>query len=527
VLNRDHERVAASDEPNAAAGSSSASADNSPPIEFKEQEPNNHPAFANAISAHAVASGAIGAATGDDAADVDLFRFRAQKGQQLVLEINAARNKSPLDSKLEVLDASGEPIPRVVLQAVRSSYHTFRGHNSTDINDFRMHRQGDMELNEYVYANGEVMKLWMHPRGPDSGFIVYPGVGGSRFTYFGTTAITHALNEPAYVVEAHPPGATILPNGLPVYTLYYENDDDSWRMLGSDSRVAFTAPGDGDCLVRVSDVRGMGGDAYQYQLTVRPTRPDFEVKLDAKDSTINAGSGKEFTFSVTRKDEFDGEIRIDFAKLPPGFHVTTPLTIEAGQSLAHGTLTADANAPPPTAENAKLAQWTASALVNGARIEKKAENFGEIKLEPRPKILVHVLPLGKSQPRADAASGQENKPTELVIAPGETISATLQVERNGFDGEIKLGGELSGRNLPHGVYVDNIGLNGVTLLVGESERTIFLTARKWVPEQSRPFHLQAEVEGKQTSWPIMLHVRKRADPPGETTKNIALAPEAN
>ena len=69
------------------------------------------------------------------------------------------------------------------------------------------------------------------------------------------------------------------------------------------------------------------------------------------------------------------------------------------------------------------------------------------------------------------------------------------------------GGEHSGRNLPHGVYVDNIGLNGLTLLVGESEREFFITAAKWVPETTRPFHLRAEVEGNQTSWPVKLHVR--------------------
>ena len=73
-----------------------------------------------------------------------------------------------------------------------------------------------MELNEYVYANGEVMKLWMLPRGPDSGFLVYPGVGENRFTYFGSTPITHALNEPCYVVKPHRPGRRpLIPNGLP------------------------------------------------------------------------------------------------------------------------------------------------------------------------------------------------------------------------------------------------------------------------------------------------------------------------
>ncbi len=72
---------------------------------------------------------------------------------------------------------------------------------------------------------------------------------------------------------------------------------------------------------------------------------------------------------------------------------------------------------------------------------------------------------------------------------------------------MKLGGEHSGRNLPHGVFVDNIGLNGLTLLVGETEREFFITAAKWVPETTRLFHLRAEVEGNQTSWPVVLHVR--------------------
>ncbi len=384
-----------------------------------------------------------------------------------------------------------------------------------------------MELNEFVYANGEVMKLWLLPRGPDSGFLVYPGTGPNRFTYFGSTPITHALNEPIYIVQPHGPGETIIPNGLQVYTLYYENDDDGRRMLGSDSRVAFTAPADGDYLARVSDVRGMGGEAYQYQLTVRPPRPDFEVKIDAKDLTINAGSGKEFTITATREDEFDGEIRIRIAKLPPGFHVSSPLTIQAGQSLARGALTADANAPAPTAENAKLTTWTASAVIGGKTIKKKPKKLGEIKLTDRPRILLTVLPSADSEQPVAAAAGSKQEPAEIVIAPGETIAATLKVERRGFNDEIGFGKELAGRNLPHGVYVDNIGLNGVTLLKGETERTIYITARKWVPEQVRPFHLQAEKEGNQTSWPVMLRVQNRADTPTAATKNVVVTPEAN
>jgi hypothetical protein len=468
---------------------------------------------ATAITAYAVVRGVISAAGQDGHADVDMFRFHAVRGQQLVLEINAARQKSPLDSKLEVLDSAGKPIPRVLLQAVRETYFTFRGHNSTDINDYRLHGWEDMEINEYIYCNGEVNKLWMYPRGPDSGFLVYPGsnTGGSRYTYFGTTAIAHALNAPCYIVEAYAPGTKLIPNGLPQYTIYYENDDDGWRKLGSDSRLVFTAPADGDYLVRVSDVRDMGGDDYKYELTIRSPRPDFQIKVEAADLTINAGSGKEFSIVADRIDDFDGDIRVEVSGLPPGYHASSPIVIQSGQSKSFGTITAEADAPAPTADNSKLAKLTATAAVNGQDVVKEGVALGELKLAEKPKIVVRVQPSKDSPKPAVDAVGDDDGIVDLFIQPGETISAIVKVERNGYDGEISFGGEDSGRNLPHGVYVDNIGLNGMTLLTGESERRFFITAAKWVPESKRLFHLRANVEGNQTSLPVMLHVGGSSD----------------
>jgi hypothetical protein len=476
------------------------------PVKSTEQEPNELPAEANAISDHAVVSGVISAAKVDGPADVDVFRFHAKRGQQLVLEINAGRQKSPLDSHLAVLDATGNPIPRVELQAVRPSYFTFRGHDSMSLADFRLHKWQDMELNEYLYANGEVVKLWLYPRGPDSGFLLYPGVDGNRYTYFGTTAVTHALNEPCYIVQPHAPGTPLIPNGLPALTLYYENDDDGWRKLGTDSRVAFTAPTDGEYVAVVRDVRGLGGDDFRYELIIRAPRPDFQIQVKAADLSVNAGSGKEFSVVADRIDDFDGDINVEVAGLPPGFHVSKPLVIQAGQTTAYGTITADANAPALKTENAKAATLTASAIINREKIVKPAVSLGELKLAEAPKLLVRILTSQSAAQSATAESSSEQT-AELVIAPGETISAVVKVERRGFDGEITFGNEYSGRNLPHGVYVDNIGLNGLTLLQGESERQFFITAAKWVPETTRPFHLRAEVEGNQTSWPVILHVR--------------------
>ena len=264
------------------------------------------------------------------------------------MEVNAARSSSKLDSFLEVLDSQGKRIPRVVLQAVRDSYFTFRGKDDTESGDFRVFNWQEMKLDEYLYSNGEVVKLWLYPRGPDSGFGTYPGQG-SRWGYFDTTPLAHSLGEPCYIVEPHPPGTKLVPNGLPVFSLNFENDDDSHRELGKDSRLLFTAPADGDYLVKIKDVRGLQGPDFRYSLAIRPRRPDFKVTLHGADLTVDAGSAKEFKVTAQRIDDFEGPIRVDINGLPPGFSATTPVTIEAGQIEALGVITAAEGAEKPAA----------------------------------------------------------------------------------------------------------------------------------------------------------------------------------
>ena len=49
--------------------------------------------------------------------DVDLFKFNAKKGQNWVMETQAAQRGSPVDTKLEILHADGTPVEQVALQA--------------------------------------------------------------------------------------------------------------------------------------------------------------------------------------------------------------------------------------------------------------------------------------------------------------------------------------------------------------------------------------------------------------------------
>lgn len=466
--------------------------------ELVEREPNDAPAEATPIPVPGTVCGRIWSASGSD---VDLYRFHARAGESLMVETDAARRGSPIDTKIEVLYGDGKPIERLQLQAVRDSAITFKSIDSKSP-DIRVENWQEMELNQYVFLNGEVCKIFRMPEGPDSGFQLYQN-RGMRRDYFDTSGASHALDEPCYIVEAHPPGEKLVPNGLPEFPLYYENDDDGERELGSDSRLQFIAPADGDYLVRVTDTRGYAGERFVYRLTVRDSAPDFKVALNATSPTISPGSGQEFSLTVDRIDGFDDDIVVDFQNIPDGFKVSTPITIQGGHLDAKGTINAAPDAKQPDASAIEKIKVTATGKIAGKKMVKTVNSFQAIKLGEKPKLIVALEPYSEGNtnfvPRTIA-----DKPVEITIAPGQIVPVWLKVQRNGFDDVTTFTAE----NLPHGVIIDNIGLNGVLIPAKETHRQIFLKAAKWVPETDRLFHVQAKQAGNPTSLPVLLRVRR-------------------
>ncbi|MCG8600015.1 MAG: hypothetical protein MI807_07735 [Verrucomicrobiales bacterium] len=446
-----------------------------------------------------LAVGSTGKGIISRAGDTDAFRFFAAKGEEIVFETNAARNKSDLDSHIAILDASGEPVERVVLQALRDSWLTFRGKDSKASTDFRVHNWREMELNEYLYLNGEVVKLWHYPRGPDSGFLVYPGFG-NRHTYFGTTSLSHPLGQPCYIVRELPAGSSPSPNGLPVYRIYYESDDDSTRELGKDSRVIFQSPADGMYQVVVRDVRGFGGENHHYDLVARSPKPDFSVSVGGKNLEISPGSGREISFTAKRMDDFRGAIRIELKNLPKGISSVGEVTIEENQFRAFTPLHLAGGTKELDAKAVEKIEVVASAEINGNTVRKSLGNLGTIKLGKEPQVLVEI------QPDGDSGKIAADGVLEFTVAPGETITAKVIAQRLGLKSRIDFGKEDSGRNLPHGLYVDNIGLNGLMIPEGKSEQLFFVSAAKWVPETVREFHLRTTQDGKQCTKPVRIRV---------------------
>jgi hypothetical protein len=78
--------------------------------EITEIEPNDDPARAQRIPVPAIVNGRIAPAGAVSRPDVDCYRFRAEKGRTLALEVFARRYGSELDSVLTVTDAAGKEL---------------------------------------------------------------------------------------------------------------------------------------------------------------------------------------------------------------------------------------------------------------------------------------------------------------------------------------------------------------------------------------------------------------------------------
>jgi hypothetical protein len=111
----------------------------------------------------------------------------------------------------------------------------------------------------------------------------------------------------------------------------------------------------------------------------------------------------------------------------------------------------------------------------------------------------------------------------VAIRPGEQAVMTLTVTRSpAFSGRVP----IDVRNLPQGVRVLNIGLNGVLVTESQRERTVTLYAEPWTAAMERPFFAVGNAESagmSHSSSPILLVVKPRAKG-GPATASAAAIP---
>jgi hypothetical protein len=413
--------------------------------------------------------------------DVDVWGFKARKGQPLVVEVNARRIGSRLDSIIEILDKDGQPVPRAVLRSQAKTHVTFRDHDSAQGN-IRIEAWSELGTNDFLFVGNELMKIQALPTHPDADCNFF-ATAGQRIGYLDTTPTHHANGTPMYKVNVHPPGSKFPPNGFPVFTLFYRNDDGG-PGFGRDSRILFDPPADGEYRVRIADARGMGGVNFGYRLTVRDANPHFTLKAGAI-APVSRGSAIPVTFTAERIDGFDGPIKVEVRNLPKGLHMPAT-TIEAGTYSTTVALFADADA--------KVAEPSPMPLVEGST-SATGMPFASLSNLTLPKVI---------DPGDIVTTVKE---AEVTIKPGGQAKMTVTIERrNGFKGRVP----LDVRGLPHGVRVLDIGLNGILVNENETTRTVAIYAEPWVQAQDHPFVVLARREGKNTEHgakSVLLHVK--------------------
>jgi hypothetical protein len=416
------------------------------------------------------------------------YRFQAKKGEQLVFEVNARRLGSDLDSFVEVLDAKGAPIERATVRPVWETNITLRDHGSAD-RGLRMTAWGALQAGDYVMVGSEIGRVEALPLSPDAD-VVMDAFGGQRLAFFDTSSEAHAIDQAVYKVQILPPGAKLSPNGLPVAHLYYRNDDGG-PGFGADSLLHFTAPADGEYILRIRDSQGLGGDAYPYRLTARRPRPDFRLTAAPRNPNVPRGGAVPVTVTAARMDGFDGEIEVTLEDLPAGLHASKGV-IRPGQVSATLTLSAEANASSIAATPLK-AVGKAGALAHVASPEDRLK-------------LISLMPL------ADVVMTAETK--EVTLEPGGTAEILVSIQRqSGFKGRVP----VEVRNLPPHVRVLDVGLNGVLITEDETRRSFTIEALPTAQAGEQLIYVSGQVEtrsGQQSSYAAPEGVRLRV---GEKT----------
>ncbi len=444
--------------------------------EITEQEPNNSLAQAENVSFPVTVNGHIsGAAKPGEANDEDYFRFHATKGQQLTIDVDAARVGSPLDSVIEILDAQGNAIPRATIRCLNQTTTTLSDRDSRTTGE-RLTSTTGLKVNDYLMIGDELNQLDYISDQPDAD-VDLKGINGLRVAFLGTSPVVHAVNTPVYRAQILPPDAEFPPNGLPVFHLTWRNDDGG-PGYDADSRIDFVAPADGQYFLHLKDVRGMGGPDFAYRLSIRETVPDYQLAATPQNPNIPKGGRTPLTVSVDRLQGYEGPVDIEVKGLPAGV-TAGPAKIAAGEDSTVVVLSASADASadaPPAAM-----EIVGHATINGREVSRSA-NLNAM-LEEQSLQLATIIP------PPDVVVTTETR--QLSLEPGQQVTVTLHVERqNGYKGRVP----CYVKNLPRGVQVVNIGLNGVLVTETQTSRTFTLRAEDWAKPIEQPIYVVAEVE---------------------------------
>ncbi len=463
----------------------------------------------NAALAQAQTMAAPATVNGKLEAAENYYRFHARKGEKLVFEVNANRLGSPLDSLLEILDTKGAPVERATIRCVLETSITLADRDSAS-RGLRLLSPTGLAVGDYLMVGAEIIRVEAMPRGPDDDF-TFTAFGDQRLAYLDTTAEAHAVDQAVYKVQIYPPGAQFATNGLPTVHLPFRNDDGG-PGYGKDSLLQFTAPADGDYIVRLRDVRKLSGPDYAYRLTVRQPSPDFMLSVSPRNPNVPVGGRIPITVTALRLDEFDGPIEVSLKDVPTGLHATNGV-IRPGEISTTLLLSAD--------DNAKLDRAAPLEVMGRAQL---ASQWAERRADPEDRLKLISL-----MPKPDIVMTAETK--QVVIEPGGTAEVEVAIQRNNeYGGRVP----VEVRDLPPGVRVLDVGLNGVLINETENRRKFVLAALPDARSIEQPIIVAGDIEtragGQQNTYaaePVILKVQPKMQASSSLVNSVFQKSTAN
>ncbi len=114
---------------------------------------------------------------------------------------------------------------------------------------------------------------------------------------------------------------------------------------GTDPRLAWTAPADGNFIVAVSDMYGQGSADHVYRLATAPAPPHFTATLPTHAFFVENGKTNEIKVTVTRVEGFKEKLALSVKGLPEGV-TARPVVVpdKSGEVKLELVATADAQA---------------------------------------------------------------------------------------------------------------------------------------------------------------------------------------
>src|SRR6185436_6538667 len=230
-----------------------------------------------------------------------------------------------------------------------------------------------------------------------------------------------------------------------------------------------------------------------------------------RNPNVPVGGRIPVTVVALRLDEFDGPIEVSLNSLPAGLRANKGV-IGPGQISTTLLLSADANA--------QLERASPLEVIGRAQL---GNGWEERQANPEDKLKLISL-----MPKSDILMTAETK--QVVLEPGGTAEVEVAIQRNNeYGGRVP----VEVRNLPPGVRVIDVGLNGVLINETENRRKFVLEALPDARAIEQPIIVAGDIEtragGQQNSYaaePVILKVQPKMQASGSLVNTVFQKPTA-